>query len=244
MIHLVDSLIPGIADKSSSLIYRNSRFPWTPVETELIASGAGTAVFRMSWQGAEKVLRIYRRSLGKSTSGLLRVAAYYKSNYETMLSWYGISSGLVLPMDFLVLQGPPLVGPVAASLQPYIHGQKYDLFEDFSDHALLTLLKEDDRLREQFLCFARQTLLQWQEQKMCFDFLGRQNIMLVDEGGEYSMRISDCGIFKFHYLDGKYTRVKTQVERRIDRLAFLYKWAKVITPGAHSSPVSVRHRGK
>jgi hypothetical protein len=241
MVHLVESLVPGFANSSSSWIYRNSRFPWVPVETELIASGAGTAVFKVSWQGAEKVLRIYRRSLGKPRSGLLRVAAYYKNNYETMLSWYGSSPGLVLPIDFMVLEGPPLVGPVAASLQPYIRGQKCDLFEDFQDEELLALLKENDHLREQFFCFAEQTLLQWQEQKMCFDFLGRQNIMVVREGGKYNLRISDCGIFKLADLDRKYARIKTRVERRIDRLAFLCRRAKAITPGAHESPVLARH---
>lgn len=239
MVHLVESLIPGIADSSSSWICRNSRFPWVPVETELIASGAATAVFKVSWQGAEKVLRIYRRSLGKPRSGLLRVAAYYKNNYETLLSWYGSSPGLVLPLEFLLLQGPPLVGPVAASLQPYIQGQKSDLFDDFRDEELLALLEENDRLREQFLCFAGQTLLQWQEQKMCFDFLGRQNIMVVREAGEYNLCISDCGILKLADLDGKYARIKARVERRIDRLAFLYKKASTLV--THASPVPARH---
>lgn len=241
MVQFVDDLIPRLkfTDLSSHWIYKNNRFPWVSVETELIASGTGAAVFRVSWQGAEKVLRIYRRSLGKPLGGLLRVAAYYKSNYEMLLSWYGSPPGLVLPMDFLILQGPSLVGPVAASLQPYIHGQTYDLFEDFSDNELLALLAKNDRLREQFLCFAGQTLLQWHEHKMCFDFLGKENIMLVDQGSKYSLCISDCGIFRFDDSNSKYVRIKPRFEQRIDRLAFLYK--KASTRVTHASPVPARH---
>ena len=243
VVQFVDDLIPWFkfTDLSSQWISKNNRFPWVSVETELIASGTGAAVFRVSWRGAEKVLRIYRRSLGKPLGGLLQVAAYYKSNYEMLLSWYGSSAGLVLPMDFLVLQGPSLVGPVTASLQPYIHGQKYDLFEDFSDNELLALLAKNDPLRQQFLCFAGQTLLQWHDHKMCFDFLGRDNIMLVDQSGKYSLCISDCGIFKFDDLNSKYVRIKPRFEQRIDRLAFLYKKAKASSPGAHTSPVPARH---
>ena len=237
LIQSIDDLIPGVplTDLWIQWIYKNNRFPWVPVETELIASGTGAAVIKVSWQGAEKVLRIYRRSLGKSRSGLLGVIAHYKSNYETLLSWYGNSHNLVLPMCFLALQGPSLVGPVAASLQPFIHGERYDLFEDFSDSGLLALLKENDRLREQFLYFAEQTLRQWQERKMCIDFLGRQNIMLVDDRGRYSLRILDCGIFRLDHSESKHNRHKAQVERRLDRLAFLYKRAMANTTGTNGS---------
>ena len=54
------------------------------------------------------------------------MAEHYKTNYELVLSWYG---NLVFPMEFLVLQGLPLIGPVAVSLQPYVDGQVQDLFE-------------------------------------------------------------------------------------------------------------------
>jgi hypothetical protein len=110
-----------------------------------------------------------------------------------VLSWYSGSLNLILPMDFLVLSGLPFAGPVAASLQPYIRGQKQDLFEDFSDDELLGLLETNDRVREQFIFFAKQTIRQWDEGKMCFDFLGRENLILVNQGGNYRLRLVDVG---------------------------------------------------
>jgi hypothetical protein len=63
----------------------------------------------------------YRRPIGKSSREALEVTERYKRNYETMLSGYGNSLDPVPSMEFMVLQGLPLIGPVAASLQPYVH---------------------------------------------------------------------------------------------------------------------------
>ena len=110
------------------------------------------------------------------------MAARYKMNYETVLSWYG---NLVLPMEFLILQGLPLISSTVASLQPHVRGQIQDLFEDFSDDELWRLFEENDYVREQFTLFAKQTIRQVGERKMCYDLLGRENLMLVKQGGNY-----------------------------------------------------------
>jgi hypothetical protein len=225
-VNLVDRLIPGIARGLSRWMYKNNRFPWEPIDIELIAFGTGAAVFKVNWNNKDKVLRIYRKSLGKPYRGLVEMAAYYKNNYETVRSWYGSADGLVLPMEFMVLQGLPLIGPVAASLQPYIHGQRQDLFEDHSDDELLQLLAANREVREQFLVFARQTMRQWEEGKMCYDFVGRENLMLVKHGAHYRLRIADVGIFKFDApmkdLPGK----MAQIEQRMSRMAAIYELAK------------------
>jgi len=120
--------------------------PWATIEGELIASGSGAAVFKLNWKNGDRILRIYRKSFGKSSLGLLEMAANYKKNYETVLSWYG---NMVLPMEFLISQGLPLIGPTVASLQPYVRGQIQDLFEDFTDDELLRLFEANDHVREQ-----------------------------------------------------------------------------------------------
>lgn len=225
-------MIPGIAHRLSRWLYRHNHFPWAPVDIELIACGTGAAVFKLNWKNGAKVLRIYQRSIGKLSCRLLEIAAYYKRNYETVLSWYGNSLNLVLPMEFMVLQGMPMVGPVAASLQPYIDGQKQDFFEDFLDDQLLELLERNSCVREQFLLFAKQTLHQWEGQKMCFDFLGRENLMLVKQGSNYRLHIVDVGIFKFDILPDilgdEYPGTMVKLEQRMARLSALYKLAKAI----------------
>lgn len=226
MLSLVDSLIPRASDSLSHSMYKNNRFPWRPVENELIAYGSGAAVFEVNWKNSKKVLRIYRKSLGKPLSGLIGIAGYYKRNYEKLIYWYGSSPGLVLPMDFLVFSGLPFAIPVAASLQPYVHGQKQDLFEDLSEDQLLGLLETNDRLREQFIFFARQTLRQWEERKTCFDFLGRENLMLVNQGGDYSLRIVDVGFFELDAIAKEHLDRMPRIEQRMERLVSLYELAK------------------
>lgn len=223
LVNFVDSAMSGIASKLSRWMYRNNRFPWAPVGGELIAFGSGAAVFKLSWKSGDKVLRIYRKSLGKPSIGLLKMAEHYKTNYETVRSWYG---NLVLPMEFLVLQGLPLIGPFAASLQPYVQGEIEDLFEDFSDDELVKLFAENDHVREQFIFFAMRTIHGWAERKMCYDFLGRENLMLVKQGGSYRLCIADVGIFNFDILQNDFSKKAAQIDRRMERLASLYELTK------------------
>jgi hypothetical protein len=226
--HVINRVIPGIARQLSDWMFRNHRFPWEPGNLQLIAFGSGAAVFKMNWNSGAKVLRLYRRSLGKSTSGLLRTAEYYKKNYETVLAWYGGSSDLVLPMEFLVLQGLPLVGPIAASIQPYIQAEKTDIFEDFSDTDFVKLMDANPFLRGQFLFFTEQTLCQWEAGKICYDFVGRENLMLVKQGGEYRLKIVDVGFFKFDLPEFNVPGKVAQIEQKIQRLKHLYQLAESV----------------
>jgi hypothetical protein len=225
---MVDRVLPGHADRLSHLMYKNNRFPWKAVDTRLIAFGTSAAVLLVNWKKENKVLRIYRKSLGKSLQGILEIAGHYKKNYETVHSWYGASPGLVLPLNCLVLYGLPFSIPVAASLQPYIGGKKLDLFEDFSDDELLSLFKKNTQVREQFIFFAEQTIRQWGEGKMCFDFVGRENLMLVNREGNYRLCIADVGIFRFDVVLKKYPHKMVQIEKRMDRLVSLYEMAKEV----------------
>lgn len=225
-VNLVDRIIPGIASRLCYWMFRNNHFPWELANIQLIAFGSGAAVFKLDWKSGAKALRIYRKSLGKSVSGLLEMAEYYKKNYETVLAWYGGSLDLVLPMEFLVLQGLPLVGPIAASLQPYIQAEKYDILEDFSDTDFVKLMKANPFLRQQFLFFVEQTMCQWHEGKICYDFVGRENLVLVKQDGSYRLRIVDVGFFKFDLPEHNLPGIIAQIEQKIQQLTRLYQLAK------------------
>jgi hypothetical protein len=157
---------------------------------------------------------------------LLGTAEYYKKNYETVLSWYGGSLDLVLPMEFLVLQGLPLIGPIAASLQPFIQAEKYDIFEDFPDTDFVKLMEANPFMRDQFLFFVEQTLYQWDEGKICYDFVGRENLLLVKQDGSYRLKIVDVGFFKFHLPEFNHPSKIAQIEQKIQRVKYLYQLAK------------------
>lgn len=228
IVNLVDRVVPGIAGKLSRWMFRNNRLPWASVDMQLIAFGSGAAVFKLSWKSGAKVLRIYRRSLGITGPGLVKIAEYYKKNHETVYDWYGGSLDLVLPMEFMVLQGLPFVGPVAASIQPYVESEKQDIFEDFSDTEFMKLMERNPFARDQFLFFAERTLCQWQERKVCYDFVGKENVMLIKEGEEYRLKIVDVGIFKFDLPEHKAPEKVAQIEQRIQRLTHLSELAKKI----------------
>jgi hypothetical protein len=135
---------------------------------------------------------------------------------------------LVLPMEFLVLQGLPLVGPVAASLQPYVQVEKQDIFEEFSDSGFVKLMEANPFMRDQFLFFAEQTLCQWEERKICYDFVGKQNLVLVRQGGDYRLKIVDVGFFRFDLPEHNHPMKVAQIEQHIQRLTQLYQLAKSV----------------
>jgi hypothetical protein len=226
-VNLVDKVFPGIVSKLSRWMFRNNRFPWAPIDLQLIAFGAAAAVFKLGWKSGPKVLRFYRKSLGKSASGMLEMAEYYKKNYEIVLHWYAGPLDLVLPMEFLVLQGLPLMGPVAASLQPYVRVEKQDIFEDFSDTGFVKLMEANPFMRDQFLFFAEQTMRQWNERKICYDFVGRENLVLIKQGENYRLKIVDVGVFKFDLPEHTLPERVAKIEQRIQKLTHLYQLVKV-----------------
>lgn len=225
-VNFVDKIIPGIASGLSHWMCRKNYFPWVPVDMQLIAFGSAAAVFKLNWESGVKVLRIYRKALGKSPRGLLEMAEYYENNYKRLLHWYCGPMDLVLPMEFLVLQGLPLIGPVAGSLQPYVQTEKQDIFEDFADTDFVNLMEANPFMRDQFIFFAEQTIRQWDEREICYDFVGRENLVLVKKGGEYHLKIVDIGFFKFDLPEHNYPGKVAQIEQHIQRLTRLYQLAK------------------
>lgn len=221
-----DKVIPGMASRFSQWMFRNNFFPWVPVDIQLIGFGSGAAVLKLKWKNGVKVLRIYRKSLGKLPTGILETAEYYQKNYKTLQHWYGGPMDLVLPMEFLVLQGLPFVGPVAASIQPYVQAEKRDIFKDFTDTDFVRLIEANPFLRAQFLFFVVRTLRQWEEGKICYDFVGRENLMLVKEGGRYQLKIVDTGFFRFDRPEHSFPGKVAQIEQHMQRLTHLYQLAK------------------
>jgi ATP-dependent RNA circularization protein (DNA/RNA ligase family) len=72
-----------------------------------------------------------------------------------------------------------------------------------------------------------QTLCQWEEGKICYDFVGRENLMLVKQGGSYRLKIVDVGFFKFDLPEFNLTGKVAQIKQKLERLKHLYQLAKV-----------------
>ncbi|MGE5373460.1 MAG: hypothetical protein ACM3XO_00265, partial [Bacteroidota bacterium] len=73
------------------------------------------------------------------------------------------------------------------------------------------------------------TLRQWNEKKECYDFLGRENVLLVKEGGEYRLRIVDVGCFRLDVPSSIRPEKMTRIEQRVERMVSLYRSSKTLT---------------
>lgn len=216
--NLIDTFIPGFAQRVSSKLIDTSRFPFAEAEVQLMSYGSGSTVFLIKRPEKDWVLKIYRRSLGKKGSSLTRIANHFKEKYETVRSWYNGPFNLVPQAHFLILYGPIFSNPAAAVLQPFIHGKKSDFFLDYSNDKLLELMGNDQELAENFLFFAEQTLQIYKRHKLCVDFLGRENLMLVAQNNQHKLLVVDNGIFDLKRLKLNTPSLLSRIEIRLERL--------------------------
>jgi hypothetical protein len=220
---LVDSFFSGFAERASAGLTNSSRFPFGEAKVQLMSFGSGSTVFLLKRPDSDWVLKVYRRSLGKKAQSLEAITGHFKGKYETVCSWYNGRCNLVPPAHFLILHGPILSSPAAAVLQPYIHGRKSDFFLDYSNQDLLLLMRKEPELAEQFCFFTEQTLCVYTKHDLCVDFLGRENLMLVEKDGRHQLLVVDNGIFHMSALQDNVPEVYGQVKTRLERLQYLQR---------------------
>ena len=221
LVGLIDRLIPGTARWASGRLLESGFVPFAHERIELMDSGSGSTVFLLETRRSRSVMKVYRRTIGRSRDDLLDLAAMYRNKYETVSSWYAGPYPIVAPASFLVLHGPLLGRPAVACLQPYIEGEKSDFFGDFDDGELVRLMKEDDKFREQFALFARRTLDIHASQGLCGDLLGARNLMVTRHGESRALTLIDYGIFDLKSLKHDSPAVFARIAALVSRLQSL-----------------------
>jgi hypothetical protein len=216
--NVLDWAAPGASRAVSTLLTRSPRLPFAATQVELMSYGSGATVFLLRGNGSDKVLKVYRQSLGRDPRGVMEVVQLYRRKYETVRGWYNGRDRLVPTAYFLIVHSPLLNRPAAAILQPYIAGDKRDIFEDFTDEELLDLLRSDEPLAEQFVFFVRETWRVYIARGLCLDFVGRDNLMLVNQAGRRSLLIIDNGIFEIETLRQRAPQTLAEIESRLRRL--------------------------
>jgi hypothetical protein len=216
LVSLSDVILPGMSLRISRSLSRSSHLPFLGSTIELINYGSGSSVFLLG-EGGKKVLKMYRRSLGRNIDDLLYIAKEFKTKYEMISSWYAGPYSFIIPTTFLVLHGPALDAPAAAAIQPYIHGEKIDLFNDLTDEALVSLLQQDEYLKKQFIFFAQKTLEVYEQYGLCHDFMGRENMKLVRTESRSQLVIIDYGIINLRAMKEnspeRFSRFYTYLDR-------------------------------
>ncbi len=220
LVQLVDAMLPGAASAASRRLLRPGRLPFA-AEAELLASGSGSTVLLLRADPPSLVVKAYRRTVGSGPDELARLALGYRGKFETVSSWYREDGRLVVPGSFLVLHGPLLARPAVACVQPYLEGEKRDLFEDFDDSELARLIASGDRLGRQIRFFARRTLEVRAACGLCVDLLGAGNVTVTGVGESRALRLIDYGIFDLGAVKDRSPAVSARIERRLGRLESL-----------------------
>jgi hypothetical protein len=223
-INLLDGLLPGASRRVFRSLYNPYKLPFAVRQIELLSFGSGSTVFLMDIEGGGErvVLKLYRRSLGKRDQDLYQLAEHVKQKYEQVSGWYRGPYDLVQPSAFLILHGPLLGQSAAGVIQSYIQGEKKDFFRSFSDGELLSLMEQEE-FRDQFLFFACRTLEVFQQSRQCFDFIGRDNLMVVLNEGRARLAVIDFGIFDLNLLEGRSPALCRQIEANIQRIESLHR---------------------
>ncbi len=214
-VRLADRASPGFLARAVRWVVRLEHLPFPHQGTEVLGYGAGATVLRLrNCGGGDAVLKIYRLSLGRGASEVLKIAVRFKKQHERVSRWYNNRRiRLVPPMQFLVVQGPVLGRPAAAGVQPYIGGEKRDLLQQYSDAELVELMRRYPTFRAEFEWFARRTLGTIARETCCFDMLGTGNLMVIlDDEAPPRLVVLDSDFFDLHVLG-------QESPERLERLA-------------------------
>lgn len=218
MISLGDAVIPGVTSYLSSVLCNTRNIPLNAVSTELIGYGSGTTVFLIRTPGSSIVLKVVRRSLGKQLRDLITLAREFRGKHDIVSSLYGNDSGIILPAQFLVLRSPVAQTCAAAIIQPYMGSNTKDLFKDFSDQELVSLLHCHDHFRMQFVHFCEKTISLYSERNQVLDLIGSKNVMLVNHKHDPGIVVIDYGMFDVAATAHRYPKVHLQLKDIIDRM--------------------------
>ena len=213
--NLIAGICPSLSKRTFKFLLRSQQLPFRQCAIELMNYGSGSTVFLMTVGGEQRVVKVFRRSLGRNRPGLMAIAHEFISKYRLVASWY---KDLVPPTQFLILNGPILGRPAVALVQPYLDGEKKDLFRDFLHDELVSLMQNHPLLNEQIRFFAKQTLYCHEKLNLCLDFLGRENVMVLKSKDTFTLHIIDNGYFALEAFHREKPEMLDQIEEYILKL--------------------------
>ncbi|MCZ6778386.1 MAG: hypothetical protein O7F16_05395 [Acidobacteria bacterium] len=190
-LQLVDRMFPGAARRTTSLLCRTRGLPFEAEQLQPIGFGSGGTVFRFESRGVSHVLKIYRRTMGRSVEALAAAADYYRARYELARAWY-LECDVVHPTHYLILPSPLLGLRAIGACQTYLPGPLLDLFET-PLAVIIEKSAEHPGLAEQIVAFARRTAELRTEYQAGVDLIGRENLNVIQENGSCRLRLIDFG---------------------------------------------------
>jgi hypothetical protein len=197
-VNCVDRIIPGTARRVASLICRPMELPFEAAPAELLAFGSGATVFL----AGDRVVKIYRRTLGVPRRRLPDLLEQYRQKYEEMRRLYLDAPGVVWPAEYAIVGGPILSRPAVACIQEFIPGLLRDFFTDLTEDQLREAMDCSPELRRQVVAFAEATLDLHRREGRCPDLAGHCNLAVAGEGREARLCLIDYGLKESHGFHG------------------------------------------
>jgi hypothetical protein len=209
--------------------------PFAADRVALLSFGSGVTVFLVqaaSERQEPRVLKVYRKSLGRRLDGLRTMVQERRATYDRLASWYDDCS-VLLPTQFLLLHGPLRSGAVVACVQPFVEGQHTDVFHDVPERTLLELFAKHPRLEAQFRLFVERTLGAVEREGACVDIVGRNNLVITGNGEQCRLVLLDNGFYDFQR---KAIRSPAALAELRQRLAYLQRIYEQLPGGDASTP--------
>lgn len=195
-VRITHAVLPALVAWVKQRLHRQRYLPFAGA-TEVLDFGSGSTVYLLRRSdpdaGPDRVLKVYRTALGRPLPMLLMQARALRARHQRVCAWYA-GLRIAVPVDYLVLQGPPLDQPAVAGLQPYVRGEKWDLFDLVRAGGFAARLREHPLLRDQFRTFVERTLGVLHTEDGCLDLIGRDNLLVVRRDGRLQLRVIDYGI--------------------------------------------------
>lgn len=222
-VHLLDRAIPGMQRRVYDSLYRPQGLPFGAtdlrLDLRLIGFGSGATVFLLTGGSRRVVLKIYRRTIGRSRENLLKLAGEYREKLERVALVYG---DVVLPASYLIVHGPILRRPAVAAVQDFLESPLLDFFT-LGTAKLASMAKADPEFRQQCIHFATRTLDALEREGTCADLIGERNVVVVERAEKKELRLIDYGFYDVAALRRNPTPALHRLESCFSSLRALVK---------------------
>ncbi len=216
-LHVVERFLPGFEKVLARLLLHFDRLPFANRRLQLIGAGHGQNVFLFETPRGPMVLKIDRESQALSLPELLREAHRIKAEHEIIQRWYNHIPGFVLEESFCIVNGPLKGTSALATIQPYIDETPRGFFEDFGEHDLVEMIRQDEQLLRTFRAFAQTLIRVYQGTGQSIDLLGKRNLCLLGDRPA-CLRFTDAhDIYGLGRIN-RYPVRQGELERRIEQI--------------------------
>ena len=197
LIRLTSDLFPTLMAWLEKRLFDPRWLPFDADAVSVMGFGQGSTVYLISRErqgsGMDLVGKAHRKTLSRPPARALEWASLLRANYRRLSAAYeGLS--VVVPSEFVIVHGPLLAGSVVMCVQPFVGGERWDLFELARDGRLSAMLRDCAPLREQFRRFVARTTELWTAEQCCPDLIGSENLFVVRRDGVFSLQLIDVGL--------------------------------------------------